>query len=256
MTWSVGSGLDGAGVIATGAAGGIGAAIVSAFDTAGARVLAVDIDQERVADALSGTGDPSRHLARGADLTDLDAHAALFAEAREAFGGIRALVHAAGVALRRHDLSAVSEADWDLQHDVNLKATFFLCRAAGDAMIEQGEGGRIVTFTSQAFWSGGFGGSVAYAAAKGGVVSLSRGLARTFGPHGITVNTISPGLTRTPMLLDDLSDEQLDGLIAATPLGRVAEPEEIAGTAVFLASDHASYISGATINVSGGFLMY
>jgi NAD(P)-dependent dehydrogenase (short-subunit alcohol dehydrogenase family) len=123
-------------------------------------------------------------------------------------------------------------------------------------MVEQGDGGRIIAFTSQGWQTGGFGGSVAYAASKGGIVSMTRGMARTYGPHGITVNTVSPGLVETPMLTDGLSDEVYDSLKRQTPLGRVAEPHELAGTVVFLASRHAGYISGATINVSGGFLMY
>ena len=123
-------------------------------------------------------------------------------------------------------------------------------------MVEQGAGGRIIAFTSQGWQTGGFGGSVAYAASKGGIVSMTRGLARTYGPHDITVNTVSPGLVETPMLTDGLSDEVYESLKRQTPLGRVAEPHELAGTVVFLASRHAGYISGATINVSGGFLMY
>jgi NAD(P)-dependent dehydrogenase (short-subunit alcohol dehydrogenase family) len=246
VSWNVGAGLEGAGVIVTGAAGGIGAEIVRAFDGAGAQVLAVDLDQARADAVIAGLDDPARHRAEGLDLRDLSQHDALLARALDGFGRLDVLVHAAAVAIRRADVDSVSEADWDLQHDINLKGAFFLCRAAGKVMKAQGGGGRIITFTSQAFWTGGFGGSVAYAASKGGIVSMTRGLARTFGPAGITVNAISPGLIDTPMLMDDLP----------APLGRIAGPDEIAGTAVFLASSHASYISGATINVSGGFLMY
>src|SRR2546428_746350 len=117
-------------------------------------------------------------------------------------------------------------------------------------------GGRIITCTSQGWWTGGFGGSVVYAASKGGITSMTRGLARTYGPHQITVNAVSPGQARTPMLMDGLDPAVLESMTKATPLGRVAEPEEIAGTVVFLASDHARFITGATINISGGFLMY
>ena len=87
----------------------------------------------------------------------------------------------------------MTEEDWDFQHDVNLKANFFLCRTAANAMVEQGQGGRIILFSSQGWWTGGFGGSVVYAATKGGVTSMCRGLARTYGPHRITVNAVSPG---------------------------------------------------------------
>jgi len=236
----------------TGAGGGIGRAVCVAFAEAGARVHAVDLSEAALQRTMAALPAGAGHEAVAADLRDLDGHAPLFARVRD----LRALVHVAALAIRRPDLNAVTEEDWDRQHDVNLKATFFLCRAAADAMRAGGRGGRIVTFASQAFWTGGFGGSVAYAATKGGVVSLSRGLARTLGADGITVNTISPGLVDTPMLMDDLSPETLASLTAATPLGRVGRPDEIAGAAVFLASDHGSYISGATLNISGGFLMY
>ena len=159
--------------------------------------------------------------------------------------------------LRRHPtLDDATEEDWDFQHDIHLKAAFFLCRAAARVMIEAGKGGRIITFSSQGWWSGGFGGSVVYAASKGGVVSMTRGLARTLGPHGITVNCVAPGQVHTPMLMKDLSREVYESMKAQTPLGYVAEPEELAGPVVFLASDHARYITGATLNVSGGLLMY
>jgi NAD(P)-dependent dehydrogenase (short-subunit alcohol dehydrogenase family) len=157
---------------------------------------------------------------------------------------------------RRNDLEEVTEEDWDVQLDTNLKAGFFLNRAAARIMREQGRGGRIVNFTSQGWWTGGFGGSVVYSASKGGIVSMTRGLARTFAPDGITVNAVSPGAVDTPMLRGGLSDEQLAAHVAAVPMGRMASPEELAGTVVFLASRHASYITGATINVSGGWLMY
>lgn len=255
MAWSVGAGLDGKGVIVTGAAGGIGRHVTAAFATAGARVMAVDVREDLVTEVVAGL-EGSGHLAVTADLTDLAGHAALVARARDELGSLDVLASLAAVLRRSADIDAVSEADWDFQLDVNLKASFFLCRAAARAMREQGRGGRIITFTSQGWWTGGFGGSVVYNASKGGIVTMTRGLARTFGPHGITVNAVAPGLVDTPMLMDGLSEELLQGLIQSTPLGRIARPEEIAGTVVFLASDHAAYISGATINVSGAFLMY
>ncbi len=97
---------------------------------------------------------------------------------------------------------------------------------------------------------------MAYAATKGGVVSMTRGLARSLGPHGITVNAVAPGQVNTPMLMDGLDPAIYEEMKRQTPLGYVAEPEDLAGVVVFLASAHARYITGATINVSGGFLMY
>ncbi len=255
MTWSVGAGLEGKGVIVTGAAGGIGKAVVEAFAIAGAKVMAVDLDQSKLDDVVGGL-EGAGHLGVVADLRDLSAHQALVDRARSELGNLYVLANLAAVLRRRGSLDEVTEDDWDFQHDINLKAAFFLCRAAGNAMIAQGKGGRIITFSSQGWWTGGFGGSVAYSATKGGVTSMTRGLARTFGPHQITVNAVSPGQVHTPMLMTGLAPEVYESMKKQTPLGYVAEPEEVAGPVVFLASDHAKYITGSTINVSGGFLMY
>jgi NAD(P)-dependent dehydrogenase (short-subunit alcohol dehydrogenase family) len=255
MTWSVGAGLEGKGVIVTGAAGGIGRAVAEAFATTGARVMAVDLDQSKV-DEVVGGFEGSGHVGVVQDLRDLAAHAGLMERARSELGNLYVLANLAAVLRRRGSVDEVTEDDWDFQHDVNLKANFFLCRAAATAMVEQGQGGRIILFSSQGWWTGGFGGSVVYAATKGGVTSMCRGLARTYGPHKITVNVVSPGQVHTPMLMTGLSPEVYESMTKQTPLGYVAEPEELAGPVVFLASDHARYITGATINVSGGFLMY
>ena len=255
MAWSVGAGLEGKGVIVTGAAGGIGRAVTEAFATTGARVMAVDLHEEAaqgVVDGLEGDG----HVAAGLDLVDLDAHKDLIARAREELGGVYVLAHLAAVLQRRNSIDEVTEEDWDWQLDTNLKASFFLMREAANAMKEAGEGGRIIAFSSQGWWTGGFGGSVVYCASKGGIVSMVRGLARTYGEHQVNVNTVAPGQVDTPMLMTDLKPEVLEALTKATPLGRVANPAELGGVVVFLASQHASFISGATVNVSGGFLMY
>ncbi len=255
MAWNVASGLEGQGVLVTGAAGGIGRATAEAFAIAGARVMAVDLHQaaaDEVVNGMEGDG----HVAVGMDLTDLDAHEGLIARACDELGGLKALAHLAAVLARRDSVADVTEEDWDFQLDINLKAGFFLARTAADAMIEAGGGGSITLFSSQGWWTGGFGGSVVYCASKGGIVSMTRGLARTYGPDQIRVNAIAPGLVDTPMLMDDLAPSVFEALKAATPLNRVAAPSELAGVVVFLASDHASYISGATLNVSGGFLMY
>jgi NAD(P)-dependent dehydrogenase (short-subunit alcohol dehydrogenase family) len=255
MTWSVGAGLEGRGVIVTGAAGGIGRAVAEAFATTGARVMAVDLDQAKVDEVVAGF-EGSGHVGVAQDLRDLAGHAALVRRARDELGSFYVLANLAAVLRRKGSVDEVTEEDWDFQHDVNLKANFFLCRTAANAMVEQGQGGRIILFSSQGWWTGGFGGSVVYAATKGGVTSMCRGLARTYGPHKITVNTVSPGQVHTPMLMTGLSPEVYESMTKQTPLGYVAEPEELAGPVVFLASDHARYITGATINVSGGFLMY
>lgn len=257
MTWSIGAGLEGKGIVVTGAAGGIGRAVVAAFAAAGAHVCAVDLREDSLEEIVKSLEGGRPHLAVAADLMDLKGHETILRRALDAFGRFDVLVHTAAVLQRRYDIDDISEEDWDLQLDVNLKATFFLNRAAAKLLREQGRGGRIINFTSQSWWTGGFGGAVAYAASKGGIVSMSRGLARTLAPHDITVNTIAPGFVDTPMLVGGVPEEQLAEWKQMVPLGkRFTTPEEVAGPVVFLASDHASHITSTTINVTGGQLVY
>ena len=255
MSWTVGAGLEGKGVVVTGAAGGIGSEVAKAFAEAGARVCAVDVKEDELS-SLMPTLSGGPHRSEALDLRDLSAHDGLLRRAAEEFGRLDVLANVAAVLVRRKHVDEVTEEDWDFQHDVNLKAGFFLNRAAATIMREQGGGGRLINFTSQGWWTGGFGGSVVYAATKGGIVSMCRGLARTYAKDGITVNSVSPGAVDTPMLRSGLTDEQLEEHISQIPLGYMAQPGELAGTVVFLASDHAAYITGATINISGGWLMY
>lgn len=253
---SLGAGLEGKGVLVTGAAGGIGRSTAELFVACGCHVCAVDLNGEAVRELVASFEDSRRHLAIEIDLTDTSRHETLLRQVWDQFGSLDVLVHAAAVLRRRSSITEVTEQDWDLQVDTNLKASFFLNRAAAELMKEQGRGGRIVNFSSQGWWTGGFHGSTVYAATKGGIVSMSRGLARIYGPYGILVNCIAPGLVDTPMLRSGLRAEDLAEQARGCPLGRLAQPVEVAKVAVFLASDHASYLSGATINVSGGLLMY
>lgn len=255
MAFNIGSGLEGKSVIVTGGSGGIGREVCLAFAAAGSRVAVVDVDQARV-DVLVAEMEGGPHLAIAHDLRPIGGHAALIAKVVEAFGQLDVLVQTAAVLVRRPSVFEVTEADWDIQHDVNLKASFFLCQAAARTMRDQGTGGRIINFTSQGWMSGGFGGSVAYAATKGGIVSMTRGLARSLAKDKITVNAVSPGAADTAMMRSGMDDAALAGTVAQIPLGYMAAPSELAGSVLFLASNHANYITGATINVSGGWLMY
>lgn len=254
MTWRNDGGLTDRVVVVTGAAGGIGAAVCRALDEAGASILAVDLSSEAVDGAVAALG-PGRHRGLAIDLADIHGHPRIFQEAAR-MGTMAALVHCAAVLVRRSSVDEVTEEDWDWQHTINLKATFFLNRAAQHAFVNQGTGGSIVNFTSQGWWTGGFGGSVVYAATKGGIVSLTRGLARSFAPSRVRVNAVSPGGVDTAMMRSGSTDEALAGFVSMIPLGRLAEPDELAGAVLFLASEASAYITGAVINVSGGQLMY
>lgn len=242
-------------VVVTGATGGIGAAVCRRLARDGLQVVAVDRDPEpldRLAGELTGEG----HIGRPVDLTNLAAHGELLQEVEASGRRLVGLVHLAAVLRRRNSIFEVTEEDWDAQIDTNLKATFFLNRAIAELLMRQAAGGSIVNFTSQGWWTGGFGGSVVYAASKGGIVSMSRGLARTLAPHAIRVNTVAPGFVDTPMMRSGLTDAQLQASVDQVPWGRMAEPEEVADTVSFLIGNDSRYMTGATLNVTGGQLMY
>lgn len=259
MPFELSAGIAGRRVLLTGAAGGIGRQVALAFAAAGARVACVDLDAVAVAELVS-TLDNGPHLALAHDLRAVAGHAGLVAQVIAGLGGLDVLVQTAAVLVRRPSVFDVTEADWDVQHDINLKAAFFLAQATARAMRDQASpqnpGGRIINFTSQGWQTGGFGGSVAYAASKGGIVSMTRGLARSLASDRITVNAVSPGAADTAMMRSGMDDAALGAVTAQIPLGYMAHPSQLAGTVLFLASDHADYITGATINVSGGWLMY
>lgn len=248
-------GIGGRGFIVTGAAGGIGRSVCHAFAVAGARVAAVDLDQSALDSLVAELPNADRHLPLAGNVAKIDSHRDLVETALDGLGRVDGLVHLAAVLRRRDSIDEVTVEDWDVQIDVNLKATFFLNRAVA-AHLRTAGGGAIVNFTSQGWWTGGFGGSVVYAASKGGVVSMSRGFARSLAPDGIRVNTIAPGAADTQMMRGGQSEADLARFVEMIPIGRMADPTEVAGCAVFLVSDHARYITGATINVTGGQLMY
>lgn len=252
--WRNDSGLAGKSVVVTGAAGGIGRSVVKGFAEAGAHVLLVDIPGaplSEILDGLPGSG----HKIYEADLSNLSTHLAIFDTAQK-MASLAALAHCAAVLRRRDSVDEITEDDWDFQVDTNLKATFFLNRTARDSFRSAGTKGSIVNFSSQGWWTGGFGGSVVYAASKGGVVSMTKGLARSFAPDGVRVNAVSPGGVDTQMMVGNQTPEVLKGFVSMIPMGRLAEPDELVGAVIFLASEAASYITGTVLNVSGGQLMY
>jgi NAD(P)-dependent dehydrogenase (short-subunit alcohol dehydrogenase family) len=255
MSALLGAGLNDRGVLVTGGASGIGRATVVAMADAGARVAVLDRNADGVAETIASLPDPARHLAVPYDLSDIGGLPAMVRRVTDELGDLWALAHVASF-LRRQPLDEVTEDDWDRQHDINLKASFFLNRTVGQTLIARGGGGRIVNFTSAAFLTGALSGSDAYVASKGGVVTMTRSFAKQYGPHGILVNCVSPGQIDTPMQHVDNPPEIVQAAMQACPLRRMGQPAELAAVVVFLASTNASFVHGATINVSGGSSLY
>jgi 3-oxoacyl-[acyl-carrier protein] reductase len=245
--------LEGRNAIITGAATGFGAAMTRRFSAEGARVLACDRNfatVERLAAELSAEGREVQ--AREVDVSDARAVSAMVDAGIAAFGRIDILVNNAGISPKKEYLE-YTEEDWDAVHNVNLKGEYLCARAISEHMMKNGYG-RIINFSSSAWRSGGFAGGIPYTAAKAGVIGLTRALAKTLGPSGITVNAIAPGPSATPMTDAWLSD-WAETFVSQIPLRRVGQPEDIANAALFLASDEAAYITGICLDVNGGIAM-
>ena len=235
----------------TGATRGIGRAIALACAREGAAVVVNGRDEvagRAVLAEIAAIGAAAAWHA--ADLGRVAEARGLVRAALDAFGRIDVLVNNAGVFERRPALE-MEERDWDQVLDVNLKGAFFCAQAAARAMQERGEGGAIVNVASDAAWSGGINPCAHYAASKAGLVSITRSLARELAPHRIRVNAVAPGLITTDM--GGTAGSTLPGL--HIPLGREGTPDEVAACVVFLASDEASYVTGANLNLSGGLFL-
>ncbi len=245
-------GLPGRVAIVTGAARGLGAATAGLFARFGAHVVACDIDGEALEKSVSGF-EGEGHLALAYDLSVPENCESLVARTLERHQRLDILVNVAGI-IERLQLDEIDEAAWARTMDANVKSQFFLCRAAAEPMKAAGWG-RIVNFTSQAAHSGGFYGTSVYAVSKGGVVSLTKNFARLLGPHNITVNAIAPALATTRMVSGSMTEEAIENVTSAMPIGRMTEAGEIAMAVAFLASDSAATITGHTLDINGGLLM-
>jgi NAD(P)-dependent dehydrogenase (short-subunit alcohol dehydrogenase family) len=252
---SIGRGLDGKRIIVTGASSGIGKATALLLERVGASVIAIGLDKDRLSQLEAAFSEPARHLILSVDLSTEDCADQIMAPTLARFGVVDAVI-LAGATLQRKDLKDVTVADWDYQLDTNLRSTFLIARAVGEHLKERKRSGSILTFTSPSWSTGSFFGADAYSSSKGGIVTFSRGLAKQLGSFGIRVNTISPGQIDTPMQHRDNTPQNVQAIIDACPLKRIGQPEEIASVAVFVTSDHGSFITGATLNVSGGIHIY
>jgi 3-oxoacyl-[acyl-carrier protein] reductase len=241
--------LSGKCALVTGASGGIGAAVARVLHAAGATV------------GLSGTRvDPLQALAAElgsrahvlpCDLSDMAAVDGLVKQAGDAMGAFDILVNNAGIT-RDGLMMRMSDADWDAVIAVNLTASFRLCRAALRPMM-RARWGRIVNIGS-IVGTGGNPGQANYAAAKAGLVGMSKSLAAEVASRNVTVNTVAPGFIATAMT-DKLNDDQKARLMADIPAGRMGTAEEVAAAVLYLASPEAAYVTGATLHVNGGMAM-
>jgi len=236
-------------VIVTGAARGVGRAIVSRFVQAGASVLATDRDGDGLADTVGAHGDTVVGVA--ADIRAQDGVESIVGGAIEHFGQLDICVNNAAVAPHASLMDERVEV-WDTVYAVNCRGTFLMTQAAGRVMISQGRGGRIINFSSGVSKRGSAG-AAAYASSRAATESFSRVAAIELAPHDILVNTISPGLIDTqPKPLPPGMAAALSNRIPTLPLARPGEPEEVANLVLWLASDEASYVSGAVYHVDGG----
>ncbi|MBI3973147.1 MAG: SDR family oxidoreductase, partial [Chloroflexi bacterium] len=202
-----------------------------------------------VEEYIESTG--RRALAVPCDVSRADLVGAMVEQTLAAFGRIDILVNSAGIG-RRAAAEEMTEAQWDEVIDVDLKGAFLCAQAAGRVMIRQG-GGRIINIASIAAQVGVATGNANYAAAKGGLVALTRTLAIEWAKYNVLVNAIAPTHFRTPLIEPSLQDpETLAYFLRNIPLGRLGEPREIVGPVIFLASDAASMVTGITLNVDGG----
>ena len=247
--------LAGRVVVVTGAAMGIGAATARAFAGQKSRIAVLDIDAagaRKVADAISGGG--GQALAIQVDVTDEQAVARAIAAVVSDLGGIDVLINCAGGYGRLATVEDMPVEEWDRTVALNLRSVFLVSRAA-IPHLKRSRAGRIINVSSISGRQVTVASSPAYGSAKAAVIQLTRFLAQSLGPAGITANAIAPITTLTPRVAALRTEAEIERIASLVPLKRLAEPEDHAQAMLFLASDAAAYLTGITLDVNGGRIM-
>lgn len=240
--------------IVTGAGQGIGRAIALGLAREGARVVIAEVNEESastVKNEIEAGG--GRALVIRTDVSNEISVRAMAKKSSEEFGRVDILVNNAGI-FPTSSVEEMREEDWDRVIGTNLVGAFLCSRAVVPKFLEQGTG-RIISLTSGRAFQGAKNGAH-YAASKAGIIGFSKSLALELAPHGITVNVICPGITDTAQPRGHQTEEQMYAQGQRIPLGRIGQPEDLVGPAVFLASDAAAFVTGQTILVNGGSIMW
>lgn len=232
--------------LVTGAGQGMGRAIARRFAEEGATVVALDLNLENARATLDGIGEPS--CAMALNVADSKAVAEAFASLAQRFGSIDILINNAGIG-SMDSFADISDETWARVTGVNLDGAFYCAREAVRTMQKAVKPGVIVNVASTAALSGD--GPAHYVASKAALIGLTRSMAKELAPQGIRVNTLVPGPTNTPMM-QGIPKEWSESIIKGVPLGRMAEPEDIARAALFLASDDSGFVTGQNLAVNGG----
>jgi 3-oxoacyl-[acyl-carrier protein] reductase len=241
--------LTGRTAVVTGSTRGIGRAVAQALAESGARVAIVGRDAAKASAVAADVGHEAAGFA--CDVADTTAVAKLVADVEKEFGGIDILVNNAGLT-RDNLVMRLSDDDWDAVLDANLRGAFAAIRAVSRGMMKK-RAGRIINMASVVGLNGNKG-QANYAASKAGLIALTKSVAKELGSRNILVNAIAPGFIETEMT-DAMTPEARASLNGLIPLARLGKPEDIASMVVFLASDHASYITGQVLVVDGGMVM-
>ena len=243
--------LGGKLALVIGGTSGIGRAIAEGFLESGASVVVAGRTPAKLARAVEELKTVGDAHGSGADVRDLDALRALIAATIAQHGRIDILVNAQGITTLK-PAEEFTAQDWDEIMLTNLRSVFFACTEAGRHMLARG-GGAIINIASLASYRG-WPGSAIYGITKAGVVNLTETLAAEWAGRGVRVNAIAPGFVMTDMTRDRMSAARKERAVARTPMGRFGEAGDMAGAALYLASDAASFVTGETIRVDGGFL--